>query len=64
MIGLAVGGSWLTNGLDEFSDLDLILVTRKKISDDKHQWIEDRHLYLSTGSYMIAITNHHLSCRE
>lgn len=35
VIGLAVGGSWLTDELDEFSDLDLILVTRDKISHDK-----------------------------
>jgi hypothetical protein len=34
VIGLTVGGSWLTNELDEFSDLDLILVTTGKITDD------------------------------
>lgn len=32
VLGLAVAGSWLTNQLDEFSDLDLIVVTREKIS--------------------------------
>lgn len=36
VIGLAVGGSWLTNDMDEFSDLDLILVTSRRISDDKN----------------------------
>lgn len=35
IIGLAVAGSWLTNEVDEFSDLDLILVTKEKISGDK-----------------------------
>ncbi|MXV50131.1 nucleotidyltransferase domain-containing protein [Pedobacter sp. HMF7647] len=35
VVGLAVAGSWLTNELDEFSDLDLILVTRQKVSGDK-----------------------------
>ncbi len=35
VIGLAVAGSWLTNELDEFSDLDLILVTEQKISGNK-----------------------------
>ena len=35
VIGLAVGGSWLTDELDEFSDLDLILVTRQKVAGDK-----------------------------
>jgi hypothetical protein len=36
VIGLAVAGSWLTNEIDEFSDLDLILVTQQKMSDDKN----------------------------
>jgi hypothetical protein len=35
IIGLAVAGSWLTNEIDEFSDLDLILVTKEKISESK-----------------------------
>ena len=39
VLGLAVGGSWLTNQLDEFSDLDLILVTKNKISGDKNSMI-------------------------
>jgi hypothetical protein len=40
VIGLAVAGSWLTNEIDEFSDLDLIMVTREKISGDKNQMLE------------------------
>lgn len=32
VIGLAVVGSWLTNQIDEFSDLDLILVTQEKVA--------------------------------
>lgn len=35
VIGLAVGGSWLTDDIDEFSDLDLVMVTREKVSGDK-----------------------------
>lgn len=35
VIGLAAGGSWITNEMDEYSDLDLILVTKNKISGDK-----------------------------
>ena len=31
IIGLAAGGSWIGEELDEFSDLDLVLVTREKI---------------------------------
>lgn len=37
VIGLAVAGSWITNELDEYSDLDLILITKKKISGDKEK---------------------------
>ncbi|WPP52171.1 nucleotidyltransferase domain-containing protein [Catalinimonas niigatensis] len=39
VIGLAVGGSWLSDELDEFSDLDLILVTKEKISDKKSEML-------------------------
>jgi hypothetical protein len=35
VLGLAVAGSWITNEIDEFSDVDLILVTKTKISNDK-----------------------------
>jgi predicted nucleotidyltransferase len=40
VIGLAVAGSWLTNEIDEFSDLDLILVTKQKISSDKNLMLD------------------------
>ena len=35
VIGLAAAGSWITGELDEFSDLDLIVVTKQKITDNK-----------------------------
>ncbi len=34
IIGLAVAGSWINDELDEYSDLDLVLITREKISND------------------------------
>lgn len=37
--GLAVGGSWLTGEIDEFSDLDLIVVTREKISGNRNKML-------------------------
>ncbi|MBB6239761.1 putative nucleotidyltransferase [Pedobacter sp. AK013] len=40
VIGLAVGGSWLSSDIDEFSDLDLVLVTKEKVSADKLKMIE------------------------
>ncbi|MEO1054892.1 MAG: nucleotidyltransferase domain-containing protein [Bacteroidota bacterium] len=39
VIGLAVGGSWLSGEMDEFSDLDLILVTKHKLSDQKSKML-------------------------
>jgi len=39
VIGLTVGGSWLTNQIDEYSDLDLIIVTEQKITDDKEKMV-------------------------
>jgi len=38
--GLAVAGSWLTDEIDEFSDLDLIVVTKEKITGDKTKMLE------------------------
>lgn len=35
VIGAAIGGSWLTNELDEYSDVDLVVVTKEKVTDDK-----------------------------
>ncbi len=40
VLGLAVAGSWLTQEMDEYADLDLILVTRERISDQKHKMLE------------------------
>lgn len=40
LIGLAAGGSWIINEMDEFSDLDLVLVTGEKISDDQAKMTE------------------------
>jgi predicted nucleotidyltransferase len=38
--GLTAGGSWITNELDEYSDLDLILVTKESISGNKEKMLE------------------------
>ena len=35
ILGLAVAGSWLTQELDEFSDLDIVLITKEKVGGDK-----------------------------
>jgi hypothetical protein len=55
--GLAVGGSWLTNELDEFSDLDLILVTREKCSGDKEKMLGYAGRF---GELLAAFTGEHV----
>jgi len=35
VIGLAVAGSWITNEIDPYSDLDLILVTQEQVAGNK-----------------------------
>jgi hypothetical protein len=39
VIGLTLGGSWITNQIDEYSDLDFIVVTKDKISDNKDKMV-------------------------
>ena len=57
VIGLAVAGSWLTNEIDAFSDLDLILVTREKVSDDKSRMIEYAKGF---GNFLSGFTGEHV----
>lgn len=57
VIGLAVAGSWLTNELDEFSDLDLILVTKQKISTDKNLMLDYAK---RLGDFLSGFTGEHV----
>ena len=57
VIGLAVAGSWLTNEIDEFSDLDLILVTTEKISGDKTKMIGYAK---RLGNFLTGFTGEHV----
>lgn len=57
IIGLAVAGSWITNEIDEFSDLDLILVTKNKISGDKDQMLRYAE---SFGHLLAGFTGEHV----
>lgn len=57
IIGLAVGGSWLSGQMDEFSDLDLIIVTREKITDNPKEMIAyARRL----GRFLSGFTGEHV----
>jgi predicted nucleotidyltransferase len=55
--GLAVAGSWLTNEIDDYSDLDLILVTTEKVSHDKNKMLAYAHQY---GELLTAFTGEHV----
>jgi len=57
VIGLAVVGSWLTNEIDEFSDLDLILVTETKISEDVNRMLAYAQ---SFGALLSGFTGEHV----
>jgi len=57
VIGLAVAGSWLTNEIDEFSDLDLILVTKNKVSNDKNLMLGYAK---KLGSFLSGFTGEHV----
>lgn len=56
-IGLTVGGSWLTGTIDEFSDLDLIIVTRDKISENRHLMTEYAK---RLGHFLSGFTGEHV----
>ncbi len=57
VLGLTVGGSWLSGEIDEFSDLDLILVTKEKISGS----IDRMKAYASRfGKLLSAFTGEHI----
>lgn len=57
VIGLAVAGSWLTDELDDYSDLDLILVTQEKVSHDKSKMLQ----YVSSlGKLLNGFTGEHV----
>jgi len=57
VIGLAVAGSWLTNEMDEFSDLDLILVTQQKVACDKNLMIDYAK---RLGDFLSGFTGEHV----
>ena len=55
--GLAVAGSWLTQELDEFSDLDLVLITNEKVGGDKEKMMAYANKF---GNLLNAFTGEHV----
>ena len=61
VIGLAVAGSFITNEVDEFSDVDLILVTVDKIAPD---FSKMERYAKSFGNYLNGFTGEHVGERR
>jgi len=57
VVGLAVGGSWITNEMDDYSDLDLVLVSQTRFSDDKNKMIS---FASGLGDLLNAFTGEHV----
>lgn len=57
VIGLAAAGSWITDEIDEFSDLDLILVTQEKVSHDKGLMLDYAR---KLGDFLSGFTGEHV----
>lgn len=57
ILGLAAGGSWIDNQIDEFSDIDLVLVTEKLVSGS----FDQMYYYASQfGTLLNAFTGEHV----
>lgn len=57
IIGLAAAGSWLTDEIDEWSDLDLVIVTRDNLNADQTKMLEYASRF---GSLLSAFTGEHV----
>jgi predicted nucleotidyltransferase len=57
VIGLAAAGSFITDELDEYSDLDLIVITKKKIAGDKEKMLDYAR---SFGDFISGFTGEHV----
>ncbi len=57
ILGLAVGGSWINQEMDSYSDLDLIVVTEQLVSSDRLEMI---NFASSIGKLLNAFTGEHV----
>lgn len=57
IIGLAAGGSWISGEMDEYSDLDLILITKEKVAGNKEQMLQYAK---SFGDMISGFTGEHV----
>lgn len=57
VVGLAAGGSWIGGQLDEYSDIDFVMVTRKGIGGDKGKMMGYAERF---GHLLNAFTGEHV----
>jgi hypothetical protein len=57
IVGLAAAGSWITNELDEYSDLDLVLITKEKTGGDKEMMMDYARRF---GNFISGFTGEHV----
>src|SRR5690242_15990966 len=57
VIGLAAAGSWITNEIDAFSDLDLVLITHDAVAGNKTQMLAYAQQF---GKLLNAFTGEHV----
>ncbi|MBL7723846.1 MAG: nucleotidyltransferase domain-containing protein, partial [Chitinophagaceae bacterium] len=57
VLGLAAGGSWTSGEMDEYSDLDLILITKEKVAGNKEQMLQYAK---SFGDLISGFTGEHV----
>lgn len=57
VIGLAVAGSWVDKEMDEYSDLDLVLVTEEKIGGNKDKMLAYARNF---GNFISGFTGEHV----
>lgn len=57
VIGLAVGGSYITNEIDEYSDLDFVIVTSDKVAPDQNNMLDYARKF---GDLLAGFTGEHV----
>lgn len=57
VLGLAAGGSWISGEMDEYSDLDLLLITKEKVTGNKEQMLQYAK---SFGDLISGFTGEHV----
>jgi len=62
MLGLAAGGSWITQELDEYSDLDLVIV----VDDSHYQTVlgEMSSIAVTLGTLLASFTGEHVGVKN